>query len=276
MGRETEILAGVRAPLAYLVPTGQRPFSYTFDPPAGRPRRGGAYEDRLVDIRDGRPLLPALSVDIQGFTLEPHASAVRDFYDEGEVRGVYFPEAEALVRRVTGATRAVAFDFNLRNRAKQAAGEPGIREPVTRVHNDFTETSGPDRLRRELGEAEADRLLKDRFAIINIWRPIRGPVEESPLAVCDASSIAPGDVIGSDLIYRDRVGETYAFAYNPRHRWYYFPRMTRDEALFIKGYDSDPARARFTAHTAFTDPGTPAGAPARESIEVRLFAFFGA
>lgn len=276
MGREAEILAGVRAPLSYLVNTGQRPFAYTFDPPPGQPRRSGDYEDRLIDIRDARPLIPGLSVDVQGFTLVPHASAVRDFYDEAEVRGTYFPEAEALVARVTGASKAIAFDFNLRNRARQAAGEPGIREPVTRVHNDFTALSGPDRVRRELGEAEADRLLRHRFAIINIWRPIRGPVQDSPLAVADASSIAPEDLVGSDLIYRDRVGETYAFAYNPRHRWFYFPRMTRDEALFIKGYDSDPARARFTAHTAFIDPQAPADALPRESIEVRLFAFFGA
>lgn len=276
MGREAEILAGVRAPLSYLVNTGQRPFAYTFDPPPGQPRRSGTYEDRLVEIRDARPLVPALSVDVQGFALEQHASAVRDFYDEDEVRGAYFPEAEALVARVTGARRVVAFDFNLRNRAKQAAGLAGIREPVTRVHNDFTALSGPERVRRELGDAEADRLLGHRFAIINVWRPIRGPVQDSPLAVADATRIAAEDLIGSDLIYRDRVGETYAFAYSPRHRWFYFPQMTRDEALLIKGYDSDPAKARFTAHTAFTDPTTPAGAPPRESIEVRLFAFFGA
>ena len=104
--------------------------------------------------------------------------------------------------------------------------------------------------------------------------PIRGPVQESPLAVCDAQSIRQDDFVASDLIYPHRRGETYAVTYNPTHRWYYFPDMQPDEALLLKCYDSAAGRARFTAHTAFDDPTSPPDAAPRESIEIRAFVFF--
>jgi hypothetical protein len=118
-------------------------------------------------------------------------------------------------------------------------------------------------------------LLKGRHAVINVWRPIRRPVEEAPLALCDAQSIAPEDLVATDLVYRDRLGEVYSLTYNPRRRWYYYPAMAPDEALLIKTYDSlEDGRARFTAHTAFDDPSTPPDAPPRESIEVRAQVFY--
>jgi hypothetical protein len=110
---------------------------------------------------------------------------------------------------------------------------------------------------------------------INVWRPIRGPVQSSPLAVCDARSMTLQDFVAMDLRYRDRTGEVYSVAFNPNHRWFYFPYMERNEVLFLKGYDSaEDGRARFTAHTAFEDPTSPPDAPARESIEARALVFF--
>ena len=105
---------------------------------------------------------------------------------------------------------------------------------------------------------EADELLKRRFAIIQVWRPIRHPVETHPLAICDARSVSPDDFVISERRYPDRIGQTYAIAYNPEHQWYWFPRMRRDEALVFKVYNSaKDGRARWTAHTAFDDPTTP-------------------
>ena len=126
-----------------------------------------------------------------------------------------------------------------------------------------------------LAPADAQQLLKHRFAGINIWRAIRGPVKQLPLALCDAQSVQTGDLVASDLILRGRVSETYKVAYNASHRWYYFPDMRPDEAIVIKCYDSDESRARFTPHAAFNDPTTAPDSPPRESIEVRAFAFFG-
>jgi hypothetical protein len=142
------------------------------------------------------------------------------------------------------------------------------------VHNDYTSKSAPRRV-RDLLPQEADRLLESRFAEINVWRPIRGPVESSPLALCDARSFDPADIVPVDLVYRDRVGEILGFLHNPRHRWYYFPRLTRNEAILLKCYDSqDDGRARFTPHTAFEDPNSPPNAAPRESIEARALVFW--
>ena len=150
-----------------------------------------------------------------------------------------------------------------------------LREPVKFAHNDYTFKSAPQRVRDLLPGAEAKALLEHRYAVINVWRPIRGPVEESPLAVCDARSMELRDFVASDLRYRDRTGEVYSVAYNPKHRWFYFPRMQREEALLLKCFDSaDDGRARFTAHTAFEDPTSRPGAVPRESIEVRTLVFF--
>ena len=271
--------ASLTAALTYLAADSPRPVSYTFEPPAGTPWRTGRYAAQEVEIRDARPLARQLSLDGAGFEVRRHESAVADFYDESEVRRVYYPEVERLVRAATGAARVLVFDHNVRSTPKAERGEAGAKEPVKRVHNDFTAVSGPRRARDELiaAGADAEALLRGRFAAINVWRPIRGPVRESPLAVCDARTIAPQDWVAGDLVYRDRVGETYAVRFNPEHRWFYVPAMQRDEILLIKCFDSaEQGKARFTAHSAFDDPTSPANAPARESIEVRTFAFFEA
>jgi hypothetical protein len=154
------------------------------------------------------------------------------------------------------------------------AGAP--RQPVPRVHVDHTETSGPQRV-RDLLPDEADKLLQGRVQIINLWRPIRGPLQDAPLAVCDALSVKPEQLVPSDLIYQDRVGETYSVTYDPDHRWYYVPEMTAQEVLLLKCYDSKTdGRSRFAPHTAFTDPNTPSNALPRESIEIRALVFHSA
>lgn len=265
----------VEAPLNYLVASGETPLVYAYDPPPGTPQRPGQYEPRQVAIRDGRPLLPALSLDKHGFALRRHGTKVADFYDDAEVRRVYYREIDQLVRDATGASKVLIFDHTLRNTAPERQSGRRIRDAAASVHNDYTEKSAPRRVRDLLDPAEAEARLKRRYVEINVWRPIAGPVQAWPLAVCDASSVDPRDLVATERRYPDRVGETYAVTYNPRHRWFYFPRMQRDEVLLIKCFDAaTDGRARLAVHTAFEDPSTPAGAPPRESIEVRTFAFF--
>jgi hypothetical protein len=138
---------------------------------------------------------------------------------------------------------------------------------------DQTVFSGPQRVRQVMGD-EAEALLQGRAAIINVWRPIAHPAADWPLAVADARSVAPDDLIASDLIFQHRKGEIYMVAHNPAQRWLYVPALQIDEAILIKCWDSDPGVARFAPHTAFADPTTPAGSPPRESIEFRTIAFF--
>jgi len=269
----------VQTAMSYAVPTGQKPVSYNYDPPPGVPRRSGQFADQTVAIRDARPLIPNLSLDREGFQLVRHDTQVSDFYDEDELKRVYYSEVEALVKRVTGAVRVHIFDHTLRNgavaeRPSDNAGGQLIREPVLRVHNDYTVKSGPQRVRDLMG-ADAGDLLTRRFALVNVWRPIRGPVEEKPLALCDARSVAPQDWVATDLLYPDRIGEIYYVAHNPGQRWFYFPDMQREEAVLLKVYDSaTDGRARFSPHTAFADPNSPANARPRESIELRTLVFF--
>jgi hypothetical protein len=265
----------VTAELNYLAPMSEKPVSYNYEPPAGTPWRTGRYVPERVAVRNARLINSALSLDRQGFVLRWHSSAVTNFYDVDEVKSVYHAEIERLVMHETGASRVVVFDTTTRS-ALALPGKGPVKEPARRIHNDYTEASGPQRV-RDLVPEEADRLLKGRFAVINVWRPIRGPVEDTPLALCDAESIASADLVATDLRYPDRTGEIYSLTFNPAHHWYYYPNMERDEVVFIKCYDSaHDGRARFTAHGAFDDPTAPRDAAPRESIEARTLAFFAA
>ena len=264
----------VTATMSYLVPTGKKPVSYQYDPPPGVPVRSGTYEDRTVQIRNARPFASEISLDREGFVIVPHVTKARDLSDNEEVKAVYYPEVEQLVKQATGASRVLIFDHTIRSAPLAGAGRKGVREPVKRVHNDYTVKSGPQRV-RDLVPDEAADLLGRRFAVINVWRPLRRTVEDTPLGLLDARSVAPQDLIATDLLYPDRTGEIYSVAYNPAHRWFYFPRQRADEAVLLKCYDSkEDGRARFPAHSAFDDPTAPPGVPPRESIEVRTLVFY--
>jgi hypothetical protein len=272
----TEVLPWVEAGLNYLVPTGERPRTYAFSPPPpGEPATTAANEPHTVRISDARPILSRVSLDAEGFGLVRHHSEARDFYNEQQVKAIYYPEAEQILKDVTGADRVFIFDSTVRRRTPGAEdrvlGQP--RQPVPRVHVDHTARSGPQRV-RDLLPGEAEELLRGRVQIVNLWRPIRGPLLDMPLAVADARSVRPEQLIPCDLIYEHRVGETYGVTYDPAHRWYYVPGMATDEVLLLKCYDSKTdGRARFAPHTAFADPTTPPDAPLRESIELRALVF---
>ena len=270
-----EALAFVTAELNYLTPLPGRPRTYTYEPPAGEPQSNVVPEPHRLPIHDARSIASAVSLDAAGFALVEHQSRVRDFYDDREVEGIYYPEAERLLKSVTGANRVFIFDHTVRKRLEGAADrrDGGPRQPVGRVHVDHTAGSGPQRV-RDLIPDEADDLLKGRVQIINLWRPIRGPLKDSPLAVCDATTVQFDDLVPADLVYPHRVGETYAVKFSPRHQWFYFPEMNVNEVLLLKCFDSKTdGRARFAPHSAFTDPTTPADAPLRESIELRALVF---
>src|SRR5258706_3866846 len=262
------------AEIMYTVDSGEKLVNETFGPNNIRRRSSGAQEAKKVTIGDGRALAGELSLDRNGFVLVRHPTVVRDFFDAEELKSVYYPEIERLVREQSGATRVVAFDHTLRSGDEGEREARLIREPVLSAHNDYTEWSGPQRV-RDLLPDEAEALLKRRFAIIQVWRAINQPIRANPLALADARSIAPEDLLISERRYPNRVGQTYRLKYNPDHRWFYFPQLARDEAIVFKVYDSaTDGRARFTPHTSFADPATPAGAPPRQSIEARALAFF--
>jgi hypothetical protein len=260
--------------IPYVVDTGEKLVNETFGPNNIRRSRTGTQELRRGAIRNGRLLADRLSLDEQGFVFVEHKTKVRDFFDAAQLESVYYPEVEQLIKGVSGARRVAIFDHTLRSGDETERDARLIREPVLSAHNDYTEWSGPNRV-RELFPDEAEALLARRFAIIQAWRAINQPIQRNPLAIADARSIAPEDCLVAERRYPHRVGQTYRLKYSPDHRWFYFPEMRRDEALVFKVYESaKDGRARFTPHTSFEDPASPPNAPARQSIEVRAFAFF--
>ena len=264
--------SSVTAPLLYLLDTSEAPV--TRIPDSGDESEcAGQYATFPVEIRDGRTLHAKL--DREGFELRRHETAVANFYDDEEVRTAYYPEMEQFVKEVTGASHVLVFDHNSRAEGTLREQYANARGPVRLVHNDFTGTSGPRRARALLPPEDVDALLAGRLAIINVWRPIHGPIESTPLALCDAQSIGPDDLVPAAMVYRHRTGEEFRSKFNAAHRWYYYPQLRREEAVLIKVCDSEgEGRARFSLHTAFDDPTTPANAAPRESIEVRTMAFF--
>lgn len=275
MGADVVSNSSTEARLTYTVDTGVKPVTGTTGPDGTLRHRSGEFQEHTVTIQDARGMHGSLSLDREGFVFVDHDTAVSNFYDEQQLKEIYYPEVEQLIKAYTGAARVVVFDHTLRSGDEAAQAEKRLREPVKVVHNDYTEWSGPQRVRDLFSKQEAEALLQHRMAVVQIWRPIGAPVQSSPLAVCDARSVQPEDLIPAERHHKDRIGEIYQLAFNPGHRWYWFPHMQPNEALIFKCYDSKKdGRARFTAHGSFEDPATPPGAAQRQSIEVRTLAFW--
>ena len=270
-----EIAPAFEALLHYLADTTETPESYGgISQSEADQKRKGKYAEHSMPIYNGRAVADGLSLEREGFILVDHNTQVKNFYDEAEVRSIYYKETEQLVKRVTGAKRVLVFDHTLRAADSAIREKNQVSSPVRNVHNDYTEWSGPQRV-RDLLPQEADDLLSRRFAVVQTWRPINKPVQNEHLAIADAQSIGTSELVPSARIYPNRRGEVYHSTYNPAHRWYYFPNMQRNEAMVLKCYDSSKdGRARWTAHCAFDDPTAPANVPPRESIEMRTLAFF--
>ncbi len=241
------------------------------------PSHEGSYLDQTVSIHNGRTRAKPFTLDKEGFSLQQQRSAVTDFYDDTQITDTYEAEAKALVRGATGATRVEIFDHTRRSASQGVRSEKKIREPASTIHNDYTALSGIQRLLDHYADTPDDviALMKNRFAIVNVWRSIKGPVLTSPLALCDATTVDDSQLVRVKRQGNDRMGEVQLATWNDTHTWYYFPEMQMDEALLIKTYDSSTdGRTRFTIHTAFDDPATPPDATPRESMETRCFAFF--
>ena len=267
-------LPKIQTDLVYAVDTGEKPINETMGLGDMSRKRTGSREKHKMTIYDGRPLIDSFHLERHGFEFVDHPTKMTDFFNQEQLANVYYPEVETLIKQRTGASRVLIFDHTLRSGDQATREEKWVREPVLSVHNDYTEWSGPQRV-RDLLPNEADELLKRRIAIVQVWRAINKPIESNPLAICEAKTLSAVDLIASERRYPDRVGETYQVAYNAEHRWFYFPRMNRNEALVFKVFDSSTdGRARFTAHTSFEDPDTPIQAEPRESIEMRSIAFF--
>jgi hypothetical protein len=244
---------------------GAPPHNYV-EPPPNVPQRNWGDDWKEVRLQDLRDSEHWFTLDRNAFeTYQNIPSNEHEFTDDARIKEVYYPEVEQLLlNNVEGAKRVLLFDHTIRR-------PTGNRNPVTRVHIDQTPMSAAERVKLHVPD-EADTLLQGRYRIINVWRPLNGPVMGFPLAVADSQTTEDEDLIPIEHRYPDRNGQTAAVRYNSSQNWYYVSGMKNDERLLLKCFDSDETKSR-VPHTAFSDPRTPEGAVGRESIEVRALVF---
>ena len=231
-----------------------------------------------VVIHDGWPKAQEFAIDKHGFALKGFKTSHDDWQNEELTRDKFYKEVVEFLKKETGCSRVLVFDHTIRtaaNAQKKLTQETNTsqRAPVMLVHCDYTSESAPIRIRQLLPD-EADELLRRRCAFVNVWKPIHNVVEERPLAMCDVTTSPVDDFFKLHLRYRDRDGENYVMRHSDRHQWYYFPKMTPEQVILLKTYDSDESVARFVGHSAFDDPTTREGAPMRESVEIRTICFW--
>jgi len=178
----------------YLAPSNAKPAIFIDRDGTRHVRDDVRYETQTVRVRDGRPAADGYSLDRNGVRLVRHDTAVADFYDDAEVAAVYFPEVERLIKQETGAAEVVVFDHTRRVSGDEHGA---VRRPVPNVHGDYTKRSGPQRVRDLIDPDEAEDWLDGRYAVVNVWRPIRGPVERAPLAFVDGRTVADDDFVPS-------------------------------------------------------------------------------
>ena len=268
----------ISAELTYIVRQKEKPYFESSHSTGGEPKVFFKTEKRNASISNMRPHVSTLSIDTNGFELINHQTRVDDLYNDDLIKAQYNQELEDLLKQHTGADKVVIFDHTRRSNNDIGAKNPdGMRGPAVRVHADYTVKSGPQRAKDTLGEHEFNDIMANggRVVQVNVWRPITGPVESSPLALASATSIPAYDLVATDQRFPDRVGEIYQLAFGEGHEWYYAPDMMPNEVILIKGWDSvDDGRAQFTPHGAFEHPSeTPKSKP-RESIESRTYLVF--
>jgi len=255
---------------------GSVPFNYVEQPPEGQAPRNFGDFDIDVPIKDIRGHESEYTLDKDAFKVVSNLpeSSEREFVDDESIKKNYYPEVEKLLLdNIPGATKVFIFDHTIRRSNPDAP-----RAPVTRVHIDQTKKSAIQRVHYHLPE-EAEKLLEGRYRLINIWRPLNGPVQANPLGFASSASLKDEDLIPIEHRYPHRTGETAGIRYNEGQKWHYLSGMKNDERLFLECFDSEAHRPGTKVqggrvpHTAFRDPRTPENAVGRESIEVRTLVF---
>lgn len=292
-----EAASSVKATLGYwpreairALKTGE---AFVYDMRSPPPTAGGFVEPVPYEIHDARSASADLGLESSGFQLFDRPTAVGDWFDADEVIQIYYAECKALARELTGAEHTFTYDHLIREPGKQTAGggigeRGGVTGPeqgggyVNGVHMDYTTNSEWTEYLGLHGQREPKDA--DRVVALNFWRPICDVVEDNPLAICDARTIRSDDLAETTILgygpksytWHDIGISIYYVAPSPEHTWYFYPRMTRDEVLVMKSYDSDGVIGRTVPHTSFVNPAATPGAPPRRSIELRVLCFIGA
>ncbi|KAG1751198.1 hypothetical protein EDB19DRAFT_1628730 [Suillus lakei] len=253
----------------------ETPYMYvTKEPPKGIPSTNIGADVQQVVVHDIRGKEDTVGLDKTGFQFVTHKSVEKDFVDEEVIKTKYYAEVEDILKKYTGAKRVAIFHHTIKWSLADGVIPPkGVRVPVQRAHIDQTSAAAIDRVYRYLGD-DAERLLKGRVRIINVWRPIANPITHFKLAIADYRTIDPEkDLVSARIIAPDREAAYLAVRYNPAQRWCFLANQTPDEVTLIKCYDSDEDKARHSPHCSFRDMTSPKDTPNRLSIEVGALVF---
>jgi hypothetical protein len=271
--------ATVEAPINYVAAMSERPKFHAQD----HKRDNLRYDTRVMPITDARDWRQPPSLDLEGAALVDSPTKVSDFRDPDEVRRVYLPEVEELIRRATGAAQVFMLGGGGLVRYAERSPHFGTgmnTQPARFPHMDFTSATAPGLVDNVFGSSKVALKPGQRLVGYNIWRAISGPPQDVPLAVCDARTVERSDLMEADGVYDEGEPSTwweleaFLLKHNPRHRWLFFRNMRPDEALVFRAYDNLPGWRSGVPHTAFDDPSCPPGGPARVSIEARAFAVY--
>ena len=268
----TQTITSVETELSFhKVLSDEPPYLYLYDHDPPRNYGDEVHPARIHDIRGHEE---EFTLDKHGFQIHRRKSAEKDFNDEEKIKSEYYKEVEDLLKEVTGAHKVIIFHHVVRRHklgTEATLANPG---PVPKVHGDQSPNAGLKHIRHHTGD-EAEQLLNERAQIINVWRPIGGPVEESPLALSDFRTIDfEQDLIPITIYYSGRDGETLGVKYSENMKFYYKSMLETDEVILIKCFENKlDGRARLSVHSAFSDPTSPKNAKLRESIEVRAMVF---
>lgn len=266
----------VQARINYVDKRAPDPTTWYVTPPEGVPVCSVVDDPREVAIADARDVDRRFTIEEDGFSFIKLPTDFREHDDPDAVRAKLYPQMKAITAELLGREVAAVFDHAVRRRPKPDATLRGggmIRQPLHRVHCDFTPASARQQLVRSLGDDARDWLDRP-FAMVNFWRPISGPLRDDPLAICAPQSVAPDDLVRVRHVHGYGDSEVYGVAHNPDHRWYYMSDMGPEDAIFFKVYDEGSSDVRVAPHTAFTLPAPPQPVPTRESFELRLMAFY--
>jgi len=242
-------------------------------------------DPRIIQIGDARLRAEPPSLEREGFALFPRKSTVCDVGNLEDIARTYRSETERLLLELTNADKVVLGSPAVRRFAQSSpdagrltcSGRLYNTRPVCFVHIDISDSTAA--AFTELWRPKNHGRPVRRFAHYNVWRVLSPPPQDMPLALCDARSVSPLDLVEADAMMdipgkRESSYIGLVVRYNPRHRWSYFPDMNRDEVLIFKTHDSDPRQPSHVPHSAFNDPGSPPEADPRASIEMRGIAFW--
>jgi hypothetical protein len=258
----------------YLGPMTERPRYYAND----HSRDNLNLESHDIHVADARTAADPPSLEREGFRLVRHRSAVGDFRDRDAVSNVHRDEIAALLREVSGADEVIVtapgvLRFSERS---SASGSLDNSYPARFVHIDISDATA-----LEFAARACPRPMEEvkRYAHYNVWRVFSPPPQDVPLAVCDARTLRPEDLVEADAVFDVREGPEWSFEgllvrQNSAHRWWYYSNMDVEDALIFKTSDSDPAQPHNVPHSGFDDPSCPPDAAPRSSIEMRGIAFW--